>query len=358
MAEYASIRTALSEGTATDADVARAYELKEILAEIDAKITKTRPDWATIPVQQATLYIPDLPRTKSDLSAERKPQRASGVHQVQIAEFPFSRGGVRAAYYARVKANGKGDWKPYVAKQFLEPRHRANPDEYLGQLENNGVLMFLAKEWMKTPQARGKPKIECIESRAIEVSAAGGEGGGGGRVWYHLEKLIDGTFDKWTDNSGKVFEPRENRVLLEFAKWTHDWTRGLMMATDLQGCKSGARGYQLTDPAMICPSQARVRFGPTNFTAAQLEMCLEGVEHGLKAGKSLYPGMKLGSSYRPGFSRHDPEGLGFKAVVDARTARRRRERAAAAATGAGASIPEGFDPDALLDALIRDFPLA
>ena len=102
-----------------------------------------------------------------------------------------------------------------------------------------------------------------------------------------------------------------------------------MMATDLQGCKSGARGYQLTDPAMVCPSQLG-RFGPTNFTAAQLEMCLEGVEHGLKAGKSLYPGMKLGSSYRPGFSRHDPEGLGFKAVVDARTARRRRERAAVA----------------------------
>lgn len=37
MAEYASIRTALSKGTATDADVARGFELKEILAEIDGE---------------------------------------------------------------------------------------------------------------------------------------------------------------------------------------------------------------------------------------------------------------------------------------------------------------------------------
>ena len=97
-----------------------------------------------------------------------------------------------------------------------------------------------------------------------------------------------------------------------------------MMATDLQGGKSARKGWVLTDPAMLC--QDLSRFGPTNFDEAQLQMCYEGAQHALEHGLSLEDCL-LGSSYAPGFSRHD-DGSRFGAArgrADAR-ARLRREK--------------------------------
>ena len=97
-----------------------------------------------------------------------------------------------------------------------------------------------------------------------------------------------------------------------------------MMATDLQGGKIAQKGWVLTDPAMLC--QDLSRFGPTNFHEAQLQMCYEGAQHALEHGLSLEDCL-LGSSYAPGFSRHD-DGSRFGAArgrADAR-ARLRREK--------------------------------
>jgi len=97
-----------------------------------------------------------------------------------------------------------------------------------------------------------------------------------------------------------------------------------MMATDLQGEKIARKGWVLTDPAMLC--QDLSRFGPTNFHEAQLQMCYEGAQHALEHGLSLEDCL-LGSSYAPGFSKHD-DGSRFGAArgrADAR-ARLRREK--------------------------------
>ena len=173
-----------------------------LCAAIDAAMVKSPPDWSAVRVRRASIYIPDVPESKADLRKRREPIRAKGVFDVQIATSPFSRGGVRVAYYARVNVDGK--WKDYVAKQFIQPKNRTR-DMVLGTLEGNSVTMFLAAEWMRTAAGRATGKIvECIEARALRVDLDGRE------EWYHLEGLIPAKFEKWTDNAGFA-EPTARR---------------------------------------------------------------------------------------------------------------------------------------------------
>jgi hypothetical protein len=268
-----------------------------LLAAIDAAIVKSRPDWSAVRVERASIYIPDLPKSKVDLHERREPVEASGVYDVQIAQAPFSRGGVRVAHYARVNVNGT--WKDYVAKQFIEPKNQTR-DQVLGTLEGNSVTKFLAAEWMRTAAGKATGKVvECIEARALRVSRDGRE------VWYHLEGLIPAKFEKWTDNGGYA-EPTAP-ALLRFSEWTHTWTDGFMMVTDIQGAET-ARGYTLTDPAVLCKDLSR--FQPTNFHRSQLIMCLSAIRHALKGAAPRFAGTK--TSYSAGFSATD-DGSAYKA---------------------------------------------
>jgi len=314
LAEFASLKM-----TGTVKDVERAHEVKKILADIDKELTSAVPDWDSISSQTATVFIIDLPTSKDDLHTKCETIKSSPV-TIKIAQHPFARGGVRAAYHALVSkekttsSSSSFELKPYIVKKFLEPKNRS-AEQYLDQLESNGVAKFLAKEFMKTPTGRKAERIgqriKFIESRAIEVV----DDTTGEVTWYNMENVIAGDFDKWTDNNGCCNPKPENRTLLEFAKWTHDWTDGFMMASDLQGGKTSntattTRGWVLTDPAMLC--QDLSRFGPTNFHQAQLEMCYEGAEHALEKGSSLVDSGPS-SSYYPGFSKND-DGSHFKKI--------------------------------------------
>ena len=210
------------------------------------------------------------------------------------------------------------------------------PKQYLDQLETNGVAKYLAKEFMKIfdgrKAARIGQKIKFIESRAIAVTNKDN----GEIVWYNMESVVDGKFEKWTDNNGCCNPKPENRTLIEFAKWTYDWTNGFMMATDLQGCQIkktslfdvAQEGWVLTDPAMLC--QDLSRFGPTNFCEAQLTMCYEGANHALSHGRSMVDGAP-GTSYIAGFSRHDDGSRFGDATSSYVTIRKKRDAKAEAA---------------------------
>ena len=308
--EFASLQFSINCGTASNADVGRAFAIKEILAQVDKELTNAPPDWDSLPSLTASVWITDIPTSKHGLFTKCEPLECSSTVQIKIASHPFARGGVRAAYYARVQKPG-GPWKPYVLKMFLEPKNQTK-EQYLDQLETNGVAKYLAKQFMRSTltgkkAAKINQKIKFIESRAVRATKENGQ-----VVWYNMENVIDGEFDKWTDNNGVCNPKPENRTLLEFAKWTHEWTDGFMMATDLQGGKTSG-GWVLTDPAMLC--QDLSRFGPTNFNEAQLTMCYGGALHALRNGRSLIDGTP-GSSYKPGFSRHDDGSL-FAAAIAA-----------------------------------------
>ncbi len=243
--ECESLNGTIPKGTsAIERDSAERRYVENRIKILDADIKAGRgknPNWDTIPISKAIMWIPDLPKTKEDLKEQRESVKATGTHDIQIAKFAFNKGGVRAAFYSRVRKEGEIEWKSYVVKCFHDPRNQ-NKKEYLDQLETNGVLMFLAREWMKFNLT---PEIKCIESRAMEVTQADGK-----VSWLHLEGLVEGEWAKWTDNKGCTYEPKKHMELLKFSKWTYDYTDGLLMATDLQGGKT-ASGYNLTDPAII-----------------------------------------------------------------------------------------------------------
>ena len=320
LAEFTNLKFTIQKGIATETNVGRLRQLHKILASIDNELTDAVPDWDMLPTHSGAVFITHELTTKAALRTKCQPFESSTVH-IKIAPHPFARGGVRAAYRALVLH--KRVWKEYILKMFLAPKNRTS-EQYLDQLESNNVAKCLAKIFMtKTSEGKRAAKIgqhiSFLESRAVRVTKEDGQ-----IVWYNMEKVIDGTFDKWTDNIGYCNPRPENRTLLEFAKWTYEWTDGFMMATDLQGGKSARKGWVLTDPAMLC--QDLSRFGPTNFHEAQLQMCYEGAQHALEHGLSLEDCL-LGSSYAPGFSRHD-DGSRFGAArgrADAR-ARLRREK--------------------------------
>ena len=166
------------------------------------------------------MFITDMPTTKAELRTKCQPFESSTV-QIKIAPHPFARGGVRAAYRALVLHEGV--WKEYILKMFLAPKNRTS-EQYLIQLESNNVAKCLANIFMtKTSEGKRAAKIgqriSFLESRAVRVTKQDGQ-----IVWYNMEKVIDGTFDKWTDNNGYCNPRPENRTLLEFAKWTYEWT--------------------------------------------------------------------------------------------------------------------------------------
>jgi len=318
--EFASLKGTIPKGPSAIArDAAERRDLEARIKIIDADIKAGRgknPNWDTIPISKASIWIPDLPKSKEHLKTQRESTKAKGTHDIQIAKFAFNKGGVRAAFHARIRKEGEVDWKPYVAKSFLDPRNQ-NRKEYLDQLETNGVLMFLARQWMKS---NGTPEIKCIESRAVEVTQYDGKDIINVQ-WFHLESVIEGAWAKWTDNKGCTYEPKKHTELLKFAQWTHDYTDGLLMATDLQGGKTAA-GYNLTDPAIICPTQMG-RFGGTNGGGvAQLRLCYEAVKYGLKHGTSGVSG-KLSSVYRPSWSSMTEASSTLEAAVDAFAAKMR-----------------------------------
>ena len=122
LSEFADLRTSMAAGTATKSDKKKKAKLEAKLKEWDAKLTSAPPDWDSLPIQTATVWIPKLPKTKDDLQTQRPPVKASGTSQIKIAKYPFARGMVRVAYHAQILKDD-GSWQPYIAKEFIETKN-------------------------------------------------------------------------------------------------------------------------------------------------------------------------------------------------------------------------------------------
>ena len=57
--------------------------------------------------------------------------------------------------------------------------------------------------------------------------------------------------------------------------WTAEVTKGFMMVTDLQGCRT-VEGYQLTDPVILCKDIQR--FSSTNLGEEGIERCKKSAQ--------------------------------------------------------------------------------
>ena len=92
--------------------------------------------------------------------------------------------------------------------------------------------------------------------------------------FYFVEQMLPGKFQKYSCNTGYWEDDPAvlDRWLLEFALWTAEVTKGFMMVSDLQGCRT-AEGYQLTDPVILCKDVGR--FSSTNLGEEGIERCIE-----------------------------------------------------------------------------------
>jgi hypothetical protein len=79
-----------------------------------------------------------------------------------------------------------------------------------------------------------------------------------------IEKFIEGSYKKYSNNAGFVDYEDPAFSLQAFSHWTHQRTDGNLMIVDLQGIVAGNDGkYLLTDPCIH--STDVLRFGRTNL---------------------------------------------------------------------------------------------
>jgi hypothetical protein len=251
---------------------------EENKAIIESTKSAAEPNWNDVEVQSISeMYQSNLPTSLDDLKTFREPNRVATRLQIKISPFAFSCGDHRAAYKALILLGET--WSPYVVKRFLDPTLNVK-SLHLEQLDNNACAKFLAEHWMTTTKlgrdvGKIKQGISYVEAKAFRV----------GDHWYGLERVVPGTFEKWTDNQG--FCETKYRGLLEFAKWTKDITDGFMMVADIQGGKD-SNGFTLTDPAMQCEDGNR--FGKTNIGTPGISICYDGAVHALENRSSLVRG--------------------------------------------------------------------
>ena len=289
----ASMKALLEEYTPLSDAPFPSAELKAEIKKYDRLITKHKgesPDWGSLPIHEATAYTNVQPKNKADLrkkySKFENVSKCAEAYRVQIAKYPFSRGEVRLAYKGRLQH--EGGWIDVIFKQFISPHNRVKK-EYFEQLETNGVAKFLAEQYMvKHP---GKLNISCISCHAVYIETT--------KTWYNMEQALQGTFGKWTNNAGYCCSEKSSRPLLEFSKWSYEWTDGFMMVTDLQGCAKRGGGWSLTDPAVLCKDLDR--FGPTNYHVVNMKICYDACKHTLRTVRGR--GTDTRTSYRSGFSK-------------------------------------------------------
>merc|ERR1712071_551607 len=90
------------------------------------------------------------------------------------------------------------------------------------------------------------------------------------------EALTD--FRRFTTNSGSIANDHDCTLLLEFSKWTFDFTDGFCMVADLQGMYDAVKKeYILTDPVIMATNVTL--FGSTNLGPRGIAIILKSTKN-------------------------------------------------------------------------------
>jgi hypothetical protein len=193
---------------------------------------------------------------------------------MQCALDPFAQGESRLAYYGRIGVDENALTLPMAGKVFKEFKKTCKSAEvdrkqYLAQMEVSAIANFLAKEYNNTDRPSNCPKIRFLDVIVVETD----EKIAGGR--YCAEELLptdEGSFTRFSNNTGFWNEDEINQSLLLFTRFTFEKTGGYLMVTDLQGIRTEDE-FILTDPAILCMD--KVRFGGTNLGAKFMKKCMD-----------------------------------------------------------------------------------
>ncbi|CAM4849858.1 unnamed protein product [Rotaria magnacalcarata] len=216
---------------------------------------KIEPEWKTVKAKRVKVI-------KYECNEQLQCTEVIQNWLVKIADNPFSEGALRLAYYGLNEY--KNTWEKAVFKEFKRNNRGVNTKEkYLQDLDCQTVADYLALEFNKLPQLKGLTsyvkKIKFIMTKLVFMPI--------GPESYRnmsMERFIDGSYKKFSNNAGYVEYSDPAFTLQAFSHWTHDRTDGNMMVVDLQGIIAGNDGkYLLTDPCIH--SIDLLRFGRTNL---------------------------------------------------------------------------------------------
>ena len=197
---------------------------------------------------------------------------------------PFAEGELRIAYHAQLSRK-KGDFggaskNGVVVKSFKHIGKGLNDrGQYFKQMEVSTIAHFLAEEYNRS---KYRP-AHCALVRVLQVCVVEEEDETneihGHRRFSSEERLPEGAFVKFNNNTGQWDEDYIDESLLRFSDYTYQMTRGYLMVADLQGVKKGNE-FVLTDPVILCKDL--LRFGSTNLGGKFMEKCISSTRAYMK----------------------------------------------------------------------------
>jgi len=164
--------------------------------------------------------------------------------QLMIRKTSFAKGEFSLAYHCKAKPHNSEVFFNTALKQSIKPAKR---DFYFGTLQKNTLAILLAKEYNDALQKVGVNQNYRIYFTRVLVMKIKSE-------YFLLEAFIPGSFEKYTNNLNYVNE--NVPFMTAFSHFSHHFTGGKFMVTDLQGCNN-----LLTDPVihssrLMFPAQA------------------------------------------------------------------------------------------------------
>ncbi|KAG2489220.1 hypothetical protein HYH03_012242 [Edaphochlamys debaryana] len=275
-------------------------------------ISRLVPDWTKereVPVSAQKVGLPigiySAARLLSDVRAGKPLPLVpnSDIRTIKIAAQPFASDGVtRWPFYAVNATPSASTGSPrsqqqqqqqLVMKRFKRPScktevqvHRR--ERYLEQMETQVVAEVLAAEFntqarLKNVQAK---EISFVPVSLLRVTESGCPEE---KRWFTAEPLLQGgAFTRFSNNAGYVNANDYRATLQAFTHWTHQFSDGVLMVTDLQGVLADGR-FVLTDPAVHCGEHLD-RFTSTNLGEEGAKLFFQTHEcNGVCKGLGLRP---------------------------------------------------------------------
>ncbi len=181
---------------------------------------------------EGTSYYVFGTNTVKDVSNNRFCHNQEKV-KLKIKKTPFGKGEFSLAYHCRAKPHNSEVCFNTALKQSMKPVKR---DFYFGTLQKNTLAILLAKEYNEALERAGVNANYRIYFTRVLVVRIKSE-------YFLLEAFIPGAFEKYTNNLSFVNE--NVPFMTAFSHFSHDFTQGKFMVTDLQGCNN-----LLTDPVI------------------------------------------------------------------------------------------------------------
>ncbi|CAF1194625.1 unnamed protein product [Adineta ricciae] len=214
------------------------------------------PDWLNIPMKKVQVI-------KYQCNDQLVCEQINESTNIKIAEKPFAEGAMRLAFYGLMQ--NKDKWEKVVLKKYKNIHNNIDMKEkYLELLDCQTIADHLAQEFNKLSLSTNESTSTIKKIKFIMTKLVFDPESEGNVHFFTIERFIDGSYKKFSNNAGYVNHEDPAVTLQAFSHWTYERTNGNMIVVDLQGIDIGDnQTYLLTDPCIH--STDLTRFGRTNL---------------------------------------------------------------------------------------------